>query len=168
MADIENSPVISPLIMDRSGPIGDSPGDDSRYRLHVVIKNKALEPIPVTVTMGPPGTMRQIQDDALGANTPTDVVELPLLLGRLYSEIGMCVANLQATKYELIWDNNGTETVLESVMVGPGSYTFSSNRNYALTSGAVGTQRFLVRGTVLEDGPPYSDFHASISTLEAA
>lgn len=49
MADVVNEPTISALTLDRSLPVGDSPCDDGRGRLHVRVCNKATEPIPVTV-----------------------------------------------------------------------------------------------------------------------
>lgn len=44
------TPVVSTLLMDRSEPIGNSPGNDSRRALHALVKNSTNDPIPVNST----------------------------------------------------------------------------------------------------------------------
>lgn len=44
---MSDTPVTSPLFMDRDTLLGNSPGDDGRGRLHVKVDNKNTEPIPV-------------------------------------------------------------------------------------------------------------------------
>lgn len=46
---MSDTPVISPLLMDRDLPLGNTAGDDLRGRVHVKVSNKATELLLVTV-----------------------------------------------------------------------------------------------------------------------
>lgn len=60
-------PVNASLIMDRSEPIGNSEGLDSRRALHTKIKNTATEPIYVGGAFTPPANADFIGRTVLGA-----------------------------------------------------------------------------------------------------
>lgn len=78
MAELDNDPVISALHMDRSRPIGNSTGNDSRQALHTKIKNEATDPafVDVVHSVLPDGASTEAKQDseiaelqAINANT---------------------------------------------------------------------------------------------------
>lgn len=82
-----------------------------------------------------------------GSLTDVDVATLTLGNSEVYSKIEAIVSATRLTEYTLVWDDNGSETILGRVLVGPGQYTVDIDLACLMfTSGAAGTQELIVRG----------------------
>lgn len=70
----------------------------------------------------------------------------------------------KACKWELVHDDNGSKTVLETLISGPGSFDVKFELKQEFSSGATGTQRLIIQGTQLRG--PATDLYASVTALE--
>lgn len=64
-----DTPGNSQMTIDRSSPVGNSPGADDRGRLHVKLANTVLEPVPISITGG--GVLAGITWDWFSVAYPT-------------------------------------------------------------------------------------------------
>lgn len=94
----------------------------------------------------------------------TDVVTLTLAVDEIYNCSDFMGASSRIAKWEVVWDDNGSETVLDTFITGPGQFSFSENpKNLSITAGAVGTQELILRGTALFRT---TDLHGRISIID--
>lgn len=100
-------------------------------------------------------------------NTLTTVVDLTLLVDEIYEKPAIRVSSFHPCMWELVQVNDVTLTVLDSMLTGPGQFTF--NINYAaleLTAGSSGTQALRIRATQLSG--PASDMHGYVEAFQKA
>lgn len=63
----------------------------------------------------------------------------------VYEKIGFVVSCRRDALFQIIWDNNGSETILAEIVVGSGAYTESDQLHcLSFTAGATGTQELKV------------------------
>lgn len=108
MAD--QDPVMAAIRVDRSPPIGNSPGADGRWRAHVKIANESGEPIPFSFSQGfSTGTPAVIPVNA------TSTALLPANSARMF----VSVANWTNT---IVWVQLAASAVAgEGIRLLPGS-----------------------------------------------
>ena len=86
---------------------------------------------------------------AAGANTLTDITNavVTVTAGSSLSKISAVVCCLRASLFQIIQDDNGTETVLAEAIVGPGQYTLKLDPHCLIaTAGGTGTQEIKIKG----------------------
>jgi len=94
----------------------------------------------------------------------SDVVVLTLTVNEVYNMADYMGAASRIAKWEIVLDDNGSETVLDTFITGPGQFSFSKNpKNLEFSAGATGTQQLILRGTALFAG---TDLHGRISIID--
>lgn len=104
----------------------------------------AVGQIPVSFTEGaclksPKGEL------AAGSSTLALVTgaEITLANSTAYRGISFIVSSRRDALFQIIWENNGVDTVLAEAIVGPGQYTVSEQIHCLhQTTGGTGTQKF--------------------------
>jgi hypothetical protein len=99
------------------------------------------------VSSGASGTNLHEYDTHAGSTVTVDVTTVTLSTSTVYAEIFANMSCFKETIFE-VWRKDGaTEVLIDSALVGPGSYTYKiSLENYTWTSGASGMQKLIVRG----------------------
>ncbi len=93
-----------------------------------------------------------------------DVVTLTLAVNEVYNMADFMGASSRIAKWEIVWNNNGVETVLDVFITGPGQFSFAEEpKNLQVTAGATGTQELILRGTALFRG---TDLHGRFSIID--
>lgn len=86
---------------------------------------------------------------------------ITLVAGAVYNEIGFIMACRRDSLFQIVWDDDGAETILAEVIVGSGAYTASSQLHcVSFTAGATGTQELKV---VAKNFEALSSLRASIT-----
>lgn len=91
-----------------------------------------------------------------GSTSFQDLGSVTLTLTELYNKIGYSIASATEACYELVYiDDDGgspTETILATLMTGPGQYSFCCELSCLEvdTTGGTGTQTLKLRGKLLE------------------
>lgn len=94
-------------------------------------------------------------------------VEITLTASKVYSKLEGVVSAMSESCFQIIHDDDGTETVLAEFQTGPGQYTVDvSQACIMFTAGATGTQKLLVKASNA-DADEASDLKAVISINEA-
>lgn len=63
-----------------------------------------------------------------------------------YQAIGFVVACFRDSLFQIIWNDNGAETILGEILIGPGQYTVAGELHcLKFTSGASGTQELKIK-----------------------
>lgn len=108
-----------------------------------------------------------IRDNATVAGTSgvaADVVTLTLVANEIYNMADYIGASSRIAKWEIVQNDNGSETTLDVFITGPGQFSFSENpKNLSVTAGATGTQELILRGTALFKG---TDLHGRMSIID--
>lgn len=105
---------------------------------------------------------------AAGSGTIVAVTnaEIALTANKVYQDISIVCASRRDSLFQLIWDDDGTETVLAEFIVGAGAYTVVEQiPDFEITAGASGTQRLLVKAKNFE---ALSSLRATIFCAEVA
>lgn len=165
MADDDESPSNSALLMDRGKPIGNTEDVFGRRAAHVKIGNLPDEPIPVFVTSSTAASESVVsvygQSLAVPANTPTTVLSYTVPSGFVaHLERVECSGSNIGT-YELI-KNGVTLGKRRTWFNGPMSECFeflSQANGLALAAGDVITL------TIVHARPYVGDFEARLQTL---
>ena len=72
---------------------------------------------------------------------------ITLTASTTYKDIEINISSMTESCFQLIWDNNGVETILAEYQVGPGQYSYCCKHNCMMfTSGATGTQELKLKG----------------------
>lgn len=102
--------------------------------------------VPVDTGAGA-GTPKSNQGIVSGGNLAAqDFATITLTASKLYSYIEATVASATDALFSIIWNNNGSETVMGYMLIGPGQFTANySQKNQSFTSGATGTQELKLR-----------------------
>lgn len=70
---------------------------------------------------------------------------IPLTTDTVYEDIGFVVSSRRDSLFQIIWNDDGVETVIAEAIVGSGAPTFSAKLHcLSFTSGATGTQELKV------------------------
>jgi hypothetical protein len=102
------------------------------------------------VTSEGSGTTIRARGELLAGNATSGMVTvtgavLNLTLDEAYSEISFVVSCFRETHAQLVFNNNGTETIMTDVILGPGQYTFESDLpRDKIIAGSSGTQELKV------------------------
>lgn len=105
--------------------------------------------VPISPTS--PGTCKRARGEDLaggvGSGNAVDVATLNLVTSKFYAQFSFRVSSRQDSLFQLIWNNNGVETVLTDAVTGAGQYTVDSSENSCLEfqAGATGTQQLILR-----------------------
>lgn len=95
----------------------------------------------VTTENGDEACLSDRAEDAAGSATLVDLSSISLIVATEYKNIGYIVSCFRDAIYQLIWDDDGAETILADIEVGSGQYTSSGQLEcLSFTSGATGTQ----------------------------
>jgi hypothetical protein len=98
-------------------------------------------------TDGPTDSTLNARGTAAGSGTAVAVVTLALATSTVYSMPEVSVACRHGGFFQLIWNNNGVNTILADILLDAGQYTFKEKLdNISFTSGGTGTQQLLVNG----------------------
>jgi hypothetical protein len=104
--------------------------------------------LPVTFDGSQGVNLKAHGELAAGSLTLVDVTNavITLTASTKYDNIAWNVCSRQDSLFQLVWDDNGAETILDEVIVGSGSYSAGSSLNGILefTSGATGTQELKI------------------------
>lgn len=91
--------------------------------------------------------------------------EILLQTAMEYEDIGFVVSCRRDSLFQIVWDDDGAETVLAEAVVGAGAYTVGQELHcLAFTSGATGTQRLIVKAKQFEGVA--SSLRATITVTE--
>jgi len=121
----------------------------------------------IAVSLGAAGvTLTNRNENLTGSLTSVAVATITLTASKKYSEITANMSCLRDTLFQLVWDNNGTPTVLDDVLLGAGQYTMPMKLDeYIFTAGATGTQTLKIMGKNLDK---ISAMRARVSAKELA
>lgn len=117
--------------------------------------------IPVTSDVG---TDLYARGTVAGNASFVDVVTLALTNSKVYQGLEVLVSCFRDAIYEVVWDDDGSETILADAVITPGHSTVMINLSkLEFTSGGTGTQSLIVRAKNLNTT---SDFRATVATTE--
>ena len=89
---------------------------------------------------------------------------ITLAVSKAYQGIGFLVSCRRDSLFQIVWNNNGAETILGEIVVGAGAFTVSSELHcLSFTSGATGTQELKIKGMNFD---AQSTLRASITAEE--
>jgi hypothetical protein len=105
----------------------------------------------------------EIQAGTLTATVLTGST-ITLTASKKYSELSCIVSSRQDALFQLIWSDNGSETVLADLIVGSGQFTAQYTPSAdQFTAGAVGTQQLYIKGNNFQKA---SALAGSLSCIE--
>jgi len=121
----------------------------------------------IAVSLGAAGvTLTNRNENLTGSLTSVAIATITLTASKKYSEITANMSCLRDTLFQLVWDNNGTPTVLDDVLLGAGQFTMPMKLDeYIFTAGATGTQTLKIMGKNLDK---VSAMRARVSAKELA
>ena len=120
--------------------------------------------IPVDTSAVAGTVIRDHQTAAGTATVATDVVTLTLVTNEVYNMADYMGSTSRICKWEVVQNDNATETVLDVFITGPGQFTFAEEpKNLTVTAGATGTQELILRGTPLFAS---TDLHGRMSIID--
>jgi hypothetical protein len=115
-----------------------------------------------------PGTCKNAKGELAAGSATLALVtgaSISLANSKAYSEIGFIVSCRRDSLFQIVWDDNGSETILGEIVVGSGAYTVSDQLHcLTFTSGSTGTQTLKVKAKNFE---ALSSLRAAITALEA-
>lgn len=98
--------------------------------------------------------------------TAATAATLALTASKWYSSIDMVASCFRAGVVQLVWNDNGSESIVADAIVGPGQFTVNVAIDcLRFQAGATGTQELLVKFTPTDK---VSDFRATVAALEEA
>lgn len=99
------------------------------------------------VTFAATGNGKKARGEVLaGSATLTTVATLTLATSKTYDNLNFVVSCFRDALFQVIWNDDGVETVLGDALCGPGQFTFHGALPDAeFTSGASGTQQLLIK-----------------------
>lgn len=104
--------------------------------------------------------------EAAGSLTQVDIAgaSLTLTVAKIYTNISASVSCFQESIFEIVQVDDATTSILATILVGPGQYTFTWNQpKLEVLAGATGAQTLKVRALNLKK---LSQLSASISAIE--
>ena len=101
-----------------------------------------------------------------GSLTLVTVAEVALTISKTHGKIHAHGSCFKETIFYLIQQDDATEVILSSFIVGPGQYSFNADlKSTEFSSGASGTQKLILKAKNLSKA---SDFLGDISCMEFA
>lgn len=99
---MSDTPVLSPLLMDRDIPLGNSEDDIGKRALHVRVSNKNTEPLPITFTSTPTETLQ------INGSVDTTPAQVPAVAGNDLVSILVKCKTTQTNTNVLYFSFDGT------------------------------------------------------------
>lgn len=145
------------------GAVGFAYKDDSGNVILPALDS--LGRIPVSFNSGTPKAANgELAAGSLTIAVVTGAV-ITLTPSKVYSNIQWKGSCRQASLFQLVWNNNATEIVLDQIVTGPGQYTVGFDLvDLPVTAGAAGTQELKIKAKNFET---LSDLRGTITALEA-
>lgn len=101
-----------------------------------------------------------------GSLTTATVCEIALVANKTYAKIKATGSCFRETIFDIVFQNDATETIIGSLLVGPGKFTEMWDGGATeIQAGAAGTQKLILKAKNLQKA---SDFRGNISALELA
>jgi hypothetical protein len=123
------------------------------------------------VTSEGAGSVLRARGELAAGNATTGMVTVTgavinLTATESYADISFVVSCFRETHAQLVFNNNGSESILTDVVLGPGQYTFESDLpKDKITAGSTGTQELKVVARNIDKA---SSIRASIGAVELA
>jgi hypothetical protein len=112
------------------------------------------------------GTCKSDYDTNAGSLTNVTLGSITLTASKLISAVEASLSCSRAALAEVVWDNNGSETILGWIMTGPGQFTAHFDIEcLTFTSGGTGTQSLILRAKNLDKA---ASLYGTLACLEAA
>lgn len=118
------------------------------------------------VTLSATGNGKKARGELLaGSGTLVTIATLTLATSKTYDQLNFIVSCFRDALFQVIWNDDGAETVLADALCGPGQFTFHGALPDAeFTSGASGTQQLLIKA--INTTGSLSALRASLSVNE--
>jgi hypothetical protein len=111
------------------------------------------------------GTCKADYDTNAGSLTNVNLGSITLTASKVISDVEAQLSCSRSALAEIVWDDNGAETILGWIMTGPGQFTAHLDINcLTFTSGATGTQSLILRAKNLDKA---ASLYGTIACLEA-
>jgi hypothetical protein len=118
--------------------------------------------LPVSLEVS--GNSLYARGKVAGNLSQVTVATLALTVDKYYEDLQFIVSCFRDAVFEIIWNNNGSETILAEALCGPGQYTVNALlKHVEFQAGSTGTQQILVKAINLN---ATSDFRATVSVVE--
>lgn len=116
------------------------------------------------VTLDATGNSLYARGKVAGSLTQVTVATLTLTVDKFYEDLQFVVSCFRDAVFEIIWNDNGAETILAEALCGPGQYTVNALlKHVEFQAGSTGTQQILVKAINLN---ATSDLRATVSVVE--
>jgi hypothetical protein len=120
-------------------------------------------PVDSNASMGTPIKAR---GENAGSLTSVDVATITLAVDESYDDIEAVGSCLRESLFQIIWNDDGSETILGEFLVGAGQYSFHWGCDcVSFTAGASGTQQLILRAKNLDK---VSTLRGNICAFQAA
>lgn len=117
--------------------------------------------VPVTMDVG---VDKYARNKVAGNLSQVTVATITLTASKTYQGLEAVLSCFRDAVFEIIFNDNGAETILADALCGPGNPTSSIKLDkLEFTAGATGTQQLLVKAINLN---ATSDFRATVATTE--
>jgi len=101
---------------------------------------------------------------AAGSGTLVTVATLTLTVDAIYDDIEFVCSSFRDSRFQLVFNDNASESILADSLVGPGCMTANiCLNNVNVVAGSTGTQELLVKAL---NNNALSDFYATVSCKE--
>jgi len=105
-------------------------------------------------------------ENATGSLTTVTIATITLTASKLITDFQANGSCLRECLFQIIWNDNASETILGEFVVGAGQFSFHWNSDNAeFTSGATGTQQLLLKAKNIDK---VSTIRGDASLLQAA
>jgi hypothetical protein len=111
------------------------------------------------------GTCKSAYGTNAGSLSNVTLGTITLTASKVVSDIEAQLSCSRSALAEIVWNNDGAETILGWIMTGPGQFTAHLDINcLTFTSGATGTQQILFRAKNLDKA---ASLYGTVAVLEA-
>jgi hypothetical protein len=111
------------------------------------------------------GTCKSAQGTNAGSLSNVTLGTITLTASKVISDIEAQIACSRSALAEVVWNDDGAETILGWIMTGPGQFTAHLDINcLTFTSGSTGTQQILFRAKNLDKA---ASLYGTVAVLEA-
>lgn len=122
----------------------------------------------IAVSTQSPGTKKtsrgELDPGSVTLVTVTGAI-VTLVNSKTYADLNLLCSCRRASLFQVIWNDNGVETVLADAIVDAGQYTVSIALNDVIfTAGAVGTQQLIVKAMNFDN--KLSNLRATVDIIE--
>jgi hypothetical protein len=111
------------------------------------------------------GTCKAAYGTDAGSLTDVTLATISLTASKVISDVECSLSCSRSALAKVIWNNNGSETILGWVMTGPGQFTAMLDINcLTFTAGGTGTQELKVKALNLDKA---ASLYCTVACLEA-